>query len=45
MRLSQDAYMAEIMKHRFCLIAPGDDMSTHKIGETARLARCRGYPM
>ena len=44
-RLSQDAYMAEIMKHRFCLIAPGDDMSTHKIGETARLARCRGDPM
>ena len=44
-RLSQDAYMAEIMKHRFCLIAPGDDMSTHKIGETARLARCRGGPM
>ena len=43
-RLSQDAYMAEIMKHRFCLIAPGDDMSTHKIGETARLARCRGGP-
>ena len=44
-RLSQDAYMAEIMKHRFCLIAPGDDMSTHKIGETARLARCRGDPI
>ena len=34
-RLSRDAYMAEIMKHRFCVIAPGDDMSTHKIGETA----------
>ena len=44
-RLSQDAYMAEIMKHRFCLIAPGDDMSTHKIGETAQLARCRGDPI
>ena len=37
-RLSRDAYMAEMMKHRFCVIAPGDDMSTHKIGETARIS-------
>ena len=37
-RLSSHAYMSEIMKHRFCVIAPGDDMSTHKIGETMRLS-------
>ena len=36
-RLGRDAYMAEVMSHRFCVIAPGDDMSTHKIGELMAL--------
>lgn len=33
-RLTHAAYLAEAMRHRFCLIAPGDFASTQKVTET-----------
>ena len=32
-RLSSEEYLGQMMRHRFCAIAAGDDMSTHKIAE------------
>ena len=37
-RLSRELYLEEMMRHKFCVIAAGDDMSTHKIGETMTVA-------
>ena len=33
-RLTHSAYLESAMSHRFCLIAPGDFVSTHKISES-----------
>ncbi len=36
-RLSHDAYLRLAAAHRFCLVAPGDTWSTHKISESVAL--------
>lgn len=37
-RLSHELYLEEMMRHKFCVVAAGDDMSTRKIGETMAVA-------
>ena len=37
-KLDRNAYLDEMMRHKFCVIAAGDDMSTHKIAETMAVA-------
>lgn len=41
-RLSHDEYLAHAMAHRFCLVAPGDSASTHKIAESIALGGAGG---
>jgi len=41
-RLDHTAYLQHTMSHRFCLIAPGDFVSTHKISEAMALGGAGG---
>ena len=39
---SEESYLSDAMKHRFCLIAPGDTWSTKKISEGVAIGAARG---
>ena len=41
-RLSHAEYLSAAMRHRFCLIAPGDTPSTHKVAEAIALGAAGG---
>ena len=40
--LSLDAYYTAAMRHRFCIVAPGDDPSTRKLSEAVALSAAGG---
>ena len=41
-RLPHSQYLREAMRHRFCLVAPGDFVSTHKVSEAIALGGAGG---